>query len=234
MRTRAMKIKEAEAYKGTSAKEWRDLFGFSIVRNLGNKQLSLTHYNKKVSCLQLNLSPGLTCPGSTPLCRKCGYCHKVEYDNVLQTYQKNTDAAHDSEIFIQLMTRALHEYARHGGKWFRFHSYGDFFSQYYLVSIYNIVEAFPHIQFLAHTKSYKLDFTNKPDNLAIYFSVFPDSLKELEKHNPWGFPYALAGDVSDYQGQRAEVASTSITCPAGCNKCRICWKGKKSVRFNWH
>jgi len=234
MRTKAIKIRESEVYKGSSAKEWRDLYGFSIVRKEDSHKLSLTHYNKKVSALQLNLLPGYSCPGSTKMCRAKGYCHKVEYENVLQAFKENTETARNNEVFKRLFISALVEYSKNGGKWFRFHSYGDIFSQYYLDSIFELAGLFSEVKFLAHTKSYWLDYSQKPDNFSVYFSIFPDSKEEIESCNNWNFPYSLAGSATDYSGSRKRRALRALTCPAGCKDCRICWESPKTVRFNWH
>jgi hypothetical protein len=91
------------------------------------------------------------------MCHARGYYHKVEYENVLRTFQKNTTVAKDTGAFNSLMVSALENYVRAGGTWFRYHSYGDFFSQTYIDNVFDIAGVFPQVKFLAHTKSYMFD-----------------------------------------------------------------------------
>jgi hypothetical protein len=120
---------------------------------------------------------------------------------------------------------------------FRWHEDGDVYDQAYLDKIIEIMNACPSTRFLMYTKSFHLDFSKTPANLALYWSTTDSNTGNVPR-NQFGMP----------TWPRAHLVLKGQTPPAGyntCNKgglkehycgdkCTICWAGLTDVYFNQH
>ena len=82
------------------------------------------------------------------------------------------------------------------------------------------------MRFLAFTKSFDLDYSERPDNLTIIWSIWTDT--KLERVPPG--PRAYAGDC-------VPKGAKTIHCPGNCDTCGMCWdiaNVGKDVRFDIH
>ena len=111
---------------------------------------------------------------------------------------------------------------------FRIHVAGDFFSQEYLDIWKSICRKFPNINFLAFTKAFSLDYSKRPRNLKIIWSVMPNmpALPATCKGSR-----AYAGGI-DQKRKNERI----LKCPGNCEGCGMCWnmKGSESVNFEIH
>jgi hypothetical protein len=113
-------------------------------------------------------------------------------------------------------------------KRFRWHVGGDILDQDYLKNMFDIAKSFPNTKFLAFTKKHGLNFSNKPSNLTIVFSMWND-FGDTKKP----FPHAW---VYDKKNPDTRIPMNSKNCKNNCSNCFICWNLKKgeSVVFEKH
>ena len=178
--------------------------------------------NRKMSAATFNLPAKSTCPGCTKLCAAKCYARKAEraYPTVLPCRKGNKLASNRLD-FVQSMVESINAKSP---AFFRIHESGDFYNQAYLDKWFAIAQACQGTKFLAFTKSFHLNFSDCPSNLAIVWSVWPDT--DLAKV-PAG-PRAYAGACGD---------TNMIECPGGCDACGMCWDIKnvgKNVHFAIH
>lgn len=164
-----------------------------------------------------------TCPGCTRLCSGKCYARKAElaYPTVLPSRKRNLASSREPG-FVSAMVALITAKAP---RFFRVHESGDFYSQAYLERWFAICRACPTVRFLAFTKSFHLDFGNKPANLQVIWSVWPDT--DMSKV-PSG-PRAYAGEF--------KARRKTLECPGGCDHCGMCWDIRKvgaDVHFSIH
>ncbi len=185
----------------------------------GNRKL-------KEKFLIWSLPSEVTCPGSTPLCRKRCYAKKAErlYRGVLRCRYRNLiDSL--QEDFTEKMVDEIRKRKR---RLFRIHEAGDFYNQEYLEKWFEIARQLPGVKFLAYTASFHLDFTGCPDNLQIIWSIWSDT--DVTKVPPAG-PRSFIGNSRYLDPARFDRA---FLCPGKCANCLYCWYPKGDVRFKIH
>ncbi len=175
-----------------------------------------------------SLTPIVTCPNHKWCSAKC-YALKAyrAYPNTKAAYDRNTDMAQNNlpELKAQLKT-FLTAYKRN---YFRLHVSGDFFSQAYLDMWIEVIEEYPDINFLAFTKAFTLNYSEKPDNLEILFSTFDTmpSRTDDKLTAKYGFQVALAGKNNPGYHE----------CPGSCETCKTCWHASEentNIFFHYH
>lgn len=175
-----------------------------------------------------SLPSKITCPNSTPLCRKHCYAIKAERSyrpNTLPCRMENLECSKDANFVRGMKTvieaKLLQDKNFNGH--FRIHESGDFYSQKYLDDWKAICAYFKDIKFLAFTKSFQLDYSNKPMNMEILMSIWQDSLSITET----SFPIS-------YTGFKGKNAIHCVTEPNKCNKCGFkCWSLSKLKKNVW-
>jgi hypothetical protein len=175
-----------------------------------------------------NLPSRLTCPMSTPLCRKFCYAVKAErcWKNALPCRHENLECSKDRNFVDNMRTiiKAETLKSKKPISHFRIHESGDFYNQQYLDDWKAICSYFKGIKFLAFTKSFHLDYDIRPKNMEILMSVWEDSDFSAI---PKGFPISFTG----MKGWNA------IKCNGGedkCNKCDFkCWDLSKLNKNVW-
>ncbi len=94
---------------------------------------------------------------------------------------------------------------------------------------FEVISLFPHINFLAYTKAYSLNYSGKPDNLEILISTFETMPKGTDEKlkKKFGFQIALAGENNPGY----------FECPGSCETCKTCWHAserKTNIFFHYH
>lgn len=195
----------------------------------------LSNGNIRMSCTIFNLPSFITCPGHTEMCSKYCYAQKAEdlYPNVLPCRMRNLRAA-KHWTFVPRMISLLKSKR---SKLFRIHESGDFFDQEYLDKWIQIMEKFPDKVFLAYTQSYDLDFSGIPDNMVLYYSVWPDSKNVPEE----GLKAYVVDDGSGLIDESHIPDKNKLfRCKKGrgkeltCNDCMRCFEGRGDVLFKLH
>lgn len=194
-----------------------------------NNSIYIGKGNSKIGTIPVfDLPPGLSCIEKS--CYKICYARNVYvYKHPKVLWDNNFEASKDKN-FVKTVCGMLQNY---NAKFFRIHSSGDFYSLEYLKKWIDICKTFPSIQFLAFTKAYNhiIDcITEIPENLTIIFSLSP----------------FISHDEKEKIKQQAKILSLSIAtiddteetgghiCPGSCADCKVCWSGKKNIRYHLH
>ena len=194
---------EQEVIKRTSAFSWNV--------SKGNTKL--------VNIPSFSLMTKQTCAGSTALCRKHCYCKFITVrPTVAVAWQTNTNIVKndlsrwESEItpYIKLLNARM----------FRIHVGGDFYSQRYLDAWIRICKSNTETKFMAFTKSFVLDYSDKPDNMVIIWSLFPDTDVSTV---PDGYRAYTVIDGYEYTRQDQDRIDNALRCGENCGKCATCW-----------
>ena len=188
--------------------------------------------NRRMSIPTFSIPSGVTCPNSTKLCRKYCYAKKAEksWPNVLKSRHRNFQETMQ-ENFTREMIKQIKSLKT---KYFRIHESGDFYNQEYLDKWFKICKKLKNITFLAYTNRWDLDWTNKPDNLVIYWSVWPDS-KRVPRDGLKA--YVIDGGKHKIPKHRIKPKGKICQKESGvirCETCLWCFKGKGDVIFKLH
>jgi len=175
-----------------------------------------------------------TCSNSTNLCRKFCYAKKAErmYPATLPSRQKNFKESKEWKFIGDVVKYII----KHNIKYLRIHESGDFYSQQYLDKWCYIATLCRDTKFLAYTQMYNLDtVTLKPDNLIIYWSVWPDSINVPDKGL---FAYVIDNGKNKISNKLDKKSIKE--CPKEnikgmtCDKCLWCFDGKGNIKFKLH
>jgi|13_taG_2_1085334.scaffolds.fasta_scaffold01172_24 hypothetical protein len=145
---------------------------------------------KKASAYTVNFGiPALkTCP-MKDVCGKYCYANKGAYSwpVVKKAYEHRFQQTRRAD-FPQIAVKALSK--KRKLEKVRIHDSGDFYNKEYLYKWFKIAESMPDKEFYAYTKQVKLlkdNWTNKPSNLTIIFSIGgkQDSLidQNIDRHS---------------------------------------------------
>lgn len=174
-----------------------------------------------------NLPQGFTCPGKTPLCKQLCYALKAErmYKAARVKRASNLQASYGN-AFPGLLAA---EIKANKLSLVRFHESGDAYDQGYLDKLLLVCSLCPATQFLMYTKSFHLDFSGRPSNLSLYYSV--------DKTTPTPAP----GSPTAYLVSKGEAPPPgAVTCVHTKDRhycgseCTTCWDGKADVYFDQH
>lgn len=176
--------------------------------------------------VNFNLPPVLTCPGATDWCKKHCYAQKgyLQARNIQQRWRTNLELSQRDD-FVDLAVEQLSKFRQKGHRIVRIHSAGDFYSQEYLEKWFEIARRLPDMKFLAYTRSWMLDFSAKPDNMHIYYSVDPETRHFPKQKMPLAF---VPAEIAPYG---------TFLCPypkVGCPNCMFCYRRGGDVAFKLH
>jgi hypothetical protein len=190
--------------------------------------------NRKLptSMLIFNLPSVATCPGRSPLCESNCYARKAEvmypavapFRNRNLAFSRNPEFIPDTVNFLINKVRT----ARKTIKTVRIHESGDFYSQEYLLSWFEIARRVPNLQFYAYTKSFGLwgrdVWSQAPSNFRVINS-WDDSMSPAQRTS-------AKTNFSAHMGN--ERPRGFFTCPGSCKTCDICFNPKsKRVRVHF-
>lgn len=174
----------------------------------------------------LNLPRMVTCPGATPLCTVICYAKKANmYKAAVAKRAMNYTRSMQSDFVGAL---ALEIEALRCSR-VRFHESGDVYDQTYLDKLYMVCRICKGVEFLMYTKSWHLDWSNRPNNLKVYWSMDKTSPRVAP---PGPTAYLLTKGESPPAG-----AATCVTAKEKhyCGtECVTCWNGTQDVYFNQH
>ncbi len=176
--------------------------------------------------LNFSLPPVTTCPGATSWCKKHCYARKgyLKAGSVQKRWQENYELT-QREDFVDIAVKLLERWKKKGYKIVRLHVAGDFYSQEYLNKWFEIARRLPDIKFVAYTRSWMLNFANKPANMLIYYSVDPETRHFPAKKMPLAFVPETLAPEGTHKCQYPKVT---------CDKCMFCYNGKGDVAFSIH
>ena len=166
-------------------------------------------------------------------CKNCAACAVDCYAMKSYRQYKGTRASWDSNYAMAKTTPAkffqmIGDYlTKHTPRYFRYHVAGDILNQRYLNRMNKLAREHTGTTFLAFTKRYDLDYSNRPDNMSIVFSAWPNS--PMPKTD---LPVAYMQD-----GTETRVPNNALECPGDCEHCGMCFdleKLNRSVVFHKH
>jgi len=178
-----------------------------------------------------------SCPGATLTCMNWCYAKKAEksYPKVLPCRIRNLNDS-KREDFKDKMISLI---SKTNSNYIRIHESGDFYSQIYLDKWIDICKNFPEKTFLAYTQCYKLDYSKKPDNLIIYWTMWPDS-RGLPETGLKAIVISKKGKcIGNYLSEPIGLKN-AFKCKKEdglgitCDKCLYCYKAKGDVIFEVH
>jgi len=197
-------------------------------------QLKVSDRNSKLGKIpNLSLSPVKSC-GNCEQCKTTCYALKAYrmYPSVRNAWDNNLDLARNNpEIFFADLDTYLE---KKKPKFFRWHVSGDIINLAYFSNMITIANNHPDTKFLCFTKMYGtvnrvLSHTEKPDNLAVVFSVWPG----LPFYNDHNLPLAFCQDGTETR----HIGNDYLECPGYCETCGLCWDLPKTgynVLFDIH
>lgn len=194
-------------------------------------KMYLSRGNMKMTIPTWSLPTGLTCPNATPMCRKHCYARKAERHRrgVLPCRRRNYEESL-GDGFVRDMAELLGK--RHKLEYVRIHEAGDFYNQGYLEKWFEICRRFPKTRFLAFSNMWDLTWKRKPDNMVVYWSVWPDTdLGEMKKYVDVG------ADLFAFVGESSVWKNDTLECPGHCDDCLMCFLGDingMNVHFKVH
>ena len=160
----------------------------------------------------------------TKACKKYCYGNKgnFRFKPVLNKAESNYQESKKNH-FVDWIVADINYYRRNTPNFdrIRIHSIGDFYSQSYVNKWYQIIRTLKGIHFTAYTRSHQFDFSNKPKNLSLFYSVD----KTTKKYNPTIKRYAYVRDKESYTGNN----KNEFTCKSRCFKCRACYTNKHKL-----
>lgn len=175
-----------------------------------------------------NLSAVKTCPGKTNLCTKYCYATKghFQYESVQRKYESNYKISMSND-FVKLMNEKLSVNER----FFRIHSSGDFYNQEYFDKWVEIARYNSHIKFLAYTRNYTIDTSNRPSNLVLIYTVDSETSKINSTVGRYAFVIPQNDDIK--HGDTLEINSMMFTVcnESDCTKCLRCWNSHRNIAF---
>lgn len=183
----------------------------------------------------ISLLPDLTCPGSVEECMYCYGRATIRYSTWAEArWTFNTNIAkEDLSRFEEDVTNQVY---RARTLFFRIHTAGDFFSDEYLHTWFRICHNIPQTTFLAFTKSFMYDFSCKPGNMEVIWSVFPSTDFSTVPPGPRAYAdFSCLGRF--YPMEERERFSNAVKCTGTCASCGMCFyssDNKFDVRFKAH
>jgi len=173
-----------------------------------------------------------TCPGRTPHCTTYCYAKKAErlYKAVLPSRERNLIATKQKNYVTDITAKIK----KLKGLFFRVHESGDMYNQLYLDSWIQICKNVPEKKFLIYTQMFNLDWSKKPENMIVYWSMWDDS-----PNAPTGLRAFVIDDGTGKLGRNKLPIGTKI-CIKGkgidlkCEDCLYCYEGRGDVAFKIH
>lgn len=187
--------------------------------------------NRRMDIPIFNLPSQITCPNSTKLCEKYCYAKKAEraWPNVLPSRKKNLKATKRKDF----IDKVIKELKNRDCSYFRIHESGDFYSQEYFNKWCKIARKLNEINFLAYSQNYELNISNKPNNLILYWTVWPDS-KNIPKYGLKAYVIDRENKISNKLDINSGHLCKKENLDIKCNNCLYCFKGKGDVKFQLH
>lgn len=190
--------------------------------------ITISKQNSKLGKIaNISLPPVKAC-GNCKACAKDCYALKAYrmYANVRKAWDNNFNEAKKDlgGYFVEIEEYLL----RNRPKLFRWHVSGDILNQVYLDYMFQLASVHIETKFLVFTKMHKLDYSRKPDNLSVVFSMFPSMPLPEDKtiRKAWF-----------QDGTESRIPKDAIECNGQCDQCELCWDlGTigKDVYFNKH
>lgn len=177
-----------------------------------------------------SLPPIKACPAGVP-CGSTKKCYALkayrQYENVREAWDKNLQLLTAEAGHSMLFGAAWELLYKYQPKYFRIHVAGDFINQRNVHTWFDLANCFPRTKFRAFTKMYDLDYSRRPSNLSIGFSMWPGYGTPKR-----GIPSAWLYDKDNVD---TRIPKGTFKCPGSCVRCHFCFQNNgKDVVFVKH
>jgi len=175
--------------------------------------------------------PTESCKHQTEECKRYCYAKRgnFRYPHVARFYRRNFENSKQEDFEAKINSEINYLHISKGVKYIRIHSSGDFYSQAYFNKWARIARANPDVSFLAFTRNYSMDTSNKPNNLMLIYSVD----ESTEYFNPTIKRSAYVIDSRHKHSKHMEKhkKTNSRICTGKCYSCKFCWYATEDVSF---
>jgi len=185
-----------------------------------NSKLNLPYFSMSVkSCLYKTVD-----------CTKyCSATHGRHHFKSVQDSMERKYLATFEDDFVDNIVAEITNLRR-----FRIHSAGDFYSQEYYNKWCEIAKRIPNTRFLAYTRNTDIDFSSRPDNLNIIFSVDESTIEFNYSVNAFAMvEYEPPKDIRHLQkyAKLGKICNSKCVNPDTGRECDYCWRLKEGVIF---
>jgi hypothetical protein len=189
--------------------------------------------NDKIGAIpNTSLPPRITCAPGVP-CAKLCYAFRHAYNrfpHVKEGWDANLRKLRSKpDRYFEEISEYLDE---HGPERFRIHVGGDFISQDHLDRWIDVARRYPKTRFLAFTKRYLFDFSDRLGNLSILLSrwptlAVPDTVDLSKFAQVMYYDRNYQYDMwASYSPEDLRIPEGAHTCPGSCVGCSWCWDAK--------
>jgi len=194
------------------------------------KGIYISPGNIRMSFPTFSLPAISTCPGSTNLCRKYCYARKAEitWKNPLESRTRNYIAS-ERDDFVDEMIKIMPK-----SPYIRVHESGDMYNQEYLDKWIAIANHFKDKTFLVYSQMYDLDWSKKPDNMILYWTVWPDTV-DYPKDGLHAYVIDNGnGKIPQYNLPKTKICTKGKRSKLKCEDCMWCYKARGDITFELH
>lgn len=199
-----------------------------------NENIYISPGNRRMDFPTFSLPSRVTCPGATDNCKEHCYAQKAEktWKPVLPSRKRNFEET--KKMFFSWDIISMIDKIK--SKYIRIHESGDFYNQKYLDKWKYIAQMCPDKMFLVYTQMYDLDWKGIPDNVIIYWTVWPDT--DITRVPNGLRAYVIDDGTSKIGNYPFKLDGKVCTKGKGsklkCNGCMWCYLGKGDVVFKIH
>ena len=192
----------------------------------------LMNYNSKLGRNIFSFSlPTTTCSEyKTKACDKYCYAKKGNFyfPQVKQSLERNLVETKDPNFVHDTIKYIRENYIRY----VRIHASGEFYSVEYYDKWKQIAQECHNTKFLAYTRNTTIDFSIKPSNLIIYFSVdnTTKNINSTLKHKA----YVINTKQVIKHMQKVPFKINARFCDSKCFKCKACFADRLNIAFKKH
>jgi hypothetical protein len=176
--------------------------------------MKISKGNSKLGAIpNISMSPIKSC-GNCSACAKDCYALKSyrQYPATRKAWDHNfREAVNNRDAHFLALKEDLQ---KRRPKHFRWHVSGDILDQDYLQRMKLLAYLCPETKFLAFTKMHGMDYSGRPSNLIIRFSMWP-GMDGILRAKVAGAPCAWLQD-----GTEDRIPKNAVKCPGSCENCK--------------
>ena len=191
----------------------------------GSNFFMLTNGNSKLGkgIWAFNL-PRSSCMHKTTYCDKYCYAKRGTFatTGVKRSMTVNLRESLRDDFVDRIISQIRAFYIRY----VRIHPSGDFYSQEYADKWMEIARQSPKTRFLAYTRNYDADFSERPENFKIYYTVDEATI---------AFNQTIERTATVFKSRETfkhmERTPYGFVCESKCKTCKACWSGAIDIAF---
>jgi len=112
-------------------------------------------------------------------------------------------------------------------RYVRIHPSGDFYSQEYVDKWLEIAKQRPETHFLVYTRNYEADFSQRPNNFKIYYTIDEATTTFNQTIERTATVFKSREDFKHMERR----PDGSFVCESKCHSCKACFAGTIDIAF---